>query len=168
MGMVCEFWMVTKEEIVKISNMSEDDFIENFLEGHLVGNYTVSVGVDKAWDGLNYLMSRATQEKNFPIGFFHLGTPLGFLVGNLGHDDPGVRWYNENETAIIADFLDSFNRERLLEHFDPSKMDKEGIYPPGIWTESHAFDYLYEQFERLQRFFRDTADVGSCVITTYS
>ena len=168
MGVTCDFWMVTKEEIVEVSNMSGDaDFAENFLEGYIAGNYTVSITVDKAWDGLNYLMSRATQEKKFPVGFFHLGTQLGFLVGNLGHDDPGARWFNVNETALIADFLDSFNRERLLEHFDPSKMNEEKIYPE-IWTSPESFDYLYENFEILQRFFRDATDAGACVITIYT
>ena len=162
MGKTCAFWMQTKDEIIEISNMSGDDFIENVLEGDIV-----ITDVDKAWDGLDYLMSHATQEKNFPVGFFHLGTPIGILVGNWGHHDPGVRWFNENETAIIADFLDSFNRKRLLEHFDPSKMDEEKIYPE-IWANPESFDYLHENFELLQRFFRDAADAGSCVMTIYT
>ena len=164
MGMVCEFWALTKEEIVNVSQMSEDDYCENWLEEHLS-----DLDIDKAWDGLDYLMRHATEGDDFPLGFFHKGTPLGLLVGNWDDDDPGVRWFNAEETATIADFLDTFDRERLHRFFDPEKMDAEEIYPQ-IWKEEgeEAFDYLYSQFETLRVFFRQTANTGLCVMTAIS
>jgi len=164
MGMICEFWVLTKEEIAKVSQMSEDEYLEIFLEEH-----PADIDTDKAWDGLDYLMRCATEGDDFPLGFFHQGTPLGFLAGNWGDDDPGVRWFNVEETATIANFLDTFNRERLHEYFDPEKMDAEEIYPQ-VWIEENeeAFDYLYFHFEVLQQFFRQAADAESCVMTVIS
>ena len=164
MGMICEFWVRSKEEIVEISNMSEDDFCEIFLEEH-----PADVDIDKAWDGLDYLMRSATKGDDFPLGFFHQGTPLGFLAGNWGDDDPGVRWFNVEETAIIANFFETFDRERLHEYFDPAKMEAEEIYPQ-VWAEEkeEAFDYLYFHFEPLRQFFRQAANAGSCVMTAIS
>jgi len=164
MGMIIEFWAFTSEEIQEMLQKSEDDFCEFVYEKH-----PADIDTDKSWDGLDYLMRQATGKTDFPIGFFHLGTPLGFLAGNWGDDDPGARWFNEEETTIIADFLDTFNRERLHEHFDPSKMDKEQIYPT-IWTRDNeeAFDYIYAYFEIIRDFFRKAADAKSCVITIFS
>ena len=168
MGKICEFWAISKEDIDTLSKMSEDDFCENFLD-----KYPPDVDVDKAWDGLDYLICKTTGSTEFPVGFFHKGTPLGFLVGNWGDDDPGIRWFNEQETATIADFLDTFDKERLLEYFDPKIMDDEKIYPE-IWTQFEslldfkAVDYLYDNLTYLQKFFRMVADDELCVMTIFS
>lgn len=161
MSMICEFWALTREEIQKVSNMSDDDFCEHFLEEH-----PADADINKAWDGLDYLLRQATGNEDFPVGFFHVGTPLGLLVDYLGDGDPGARWFNEEETATIAEFLDSFNRSRLHDHFDPQKMEEARIYP-DIWADENedAFDWLYDYFETIRDFFRKTADAGLCVMT---
>jgi len=43
MGILCEFWALTKEEIANVSQMSEDDYHENWLEEHLA-----DIDIDKA------------------------------------------------------------------------------------------------------------------------
>jgi hypothetical protein len=169
MGKICEFWMLNKEEIDKLSQMSEDEFFESdYLDEH-----PSDCDVDKAWDGLDYLMRCATEGDDFPLGFFHQGTPLGLFVGNWDDDDPGIRWFSVEETIKIANFLDTFSRERLLEHFYPEKMDENNIYPK-IWNQFESLlnfaadDYLYENFERLRQLFRAAVDGGFCTMTRFS
>lgn len=162
--MICEFWALTQAEVMNISKMDEDEFLDDYLENHLA-----DTDIDKAWDGLDYLMHQDREGDDFPLGFFHKGTPLGILVGNLGEGDPGIRWYNAEETAEIARFLDSFDRETLHKHYVPEKMEQAEIYP-DIWVreKEEAFEYLYHYFTAIRDFFRKTADDELCTLLSLS
>jgi hypothetical protein len=109
--------------------MSEDGFFEVFLEEH-----PADIDIDKAWDALDYLMSRATQEKNFPVGFFHQGTPLGLLAGNWDDDDSGVRWFNEDEKEIYPEIWVEFESLLLCRQQKLSLSGASPVSPTIILT----------------------------------
>ena len=66
----------------------------------------------------------------------------------------------------VAESLSTLSAEALSQRFNPKDMEVKQIYPDVIWVRDgqEALDYLLENYEELQTFYRDAAARGDAVI----
>lgn len=124
--------------------------------------------LDKAWDGLRFLLDAHTWNESQPLS----DTVIGGT--DLDEDEPlkygygPPRYLRAEEVADIAAALNGVDRAGLLARCDPAALAAEGVYPQG-WTgresnEDRAADWLGEAFARLVAFYRQAADRGLAVL----
>ena len=101
--------------------------------------------IDKAWQGIHYLLTGSADESAPP--------PLNFLLAggtDVGEEDVGygpARVYSAAETREIAAALAAVSDDELRRRFDPDAMMRAEVYPE-IWDRDPASDdplgYLME------------------------
>lgn len=104
--------------------------------------------VDKAWQGLHYVLTGEAKETDNPLGFLYCGGVT--LKGmDVGYGPPRV--YTSNEAAGIFAELNKLDRETLYQRYKPEDMDKQKVYPK-IWVRDgdDGYDYIWQNFERLR------------------
>ncbi|MFD4434161.1 YfbM family protein [Nocardia sp. NPDC058497] len=107
--------------------------------------------IDKAWDGLHYLLGAAG------VGFDLL------REDEPSRDEACTTVWSAEEVAAAALSLAATPFDLLAEHFDPEELGKEGIYP-DIWESEWSLDYLRDHYIGLQEFFTHAAATGSPVV----
>jgi hypothetical protein len=112
--------------------------------------------LDKAWDGLHFVLARAGSERA--------------LLGSDGWISAGggavqARLVSVDEVRVVADALDAVDVSRLRAEFDPAALAEAGTYP-DIWGEgTEEFDgYLLPALRQLRVFYREAADSGRAVL----
>jgi len=113
------------------------------------------VDVDKAWNGIWFLLNAA-------------GSPIDVVAGGapVSDEDLGygpARYLTPGEVAAAASYLQAMPWQQLASHFDPAQMTADGIYP-AIWDNDHALDYLRSNYAVLVQFFGAAAAAGDAVI----
>lgn len=122
----------------------------------------MSVDLDKAWQGLHWLLTTSSgptddQVSDAVFGGEEVGGDLGYGPGRL-LSAQGVK-------AVDARLRD-VQPETLRARMDPAAMEIADIYPP-IWDEEDVFDtYLAPAFEDLCAFYSAAAAAGESVIQT--
>jgi hypothetical protein len=118
--------------------------------------------VDKAWQGIHFLLTGTAWEGDPPLNFINSGT-AGTWVGDVDVGYGPARAFDSGEVRAIAEELDKLPPASLRSRFDPQTMMDEGVYPE-IWDRDPAEDdtlgYLLEYYDDLRSFVRRTADRG--------
>jgi Domain of unknown function (DUF1877) len=119
-----------------------------------------SVSIDKAWQGLHYLLCGALEPAPGPLGQAVFG---GTEIGEDQGYGP-ARYFTPAQVAEIAGALQSPGLERELHgRFDGEAMTQLGIYP-GVWeTDDH--DWLIEAFRTLRDFYAAASQAEQAVVT---
>ena len=116
--------------------------------------------VDKAWQGIHFLLTGTAIEGDPPLNFIVGG---GRLIGDVDVGYGPARAFANDEVRVIAQALNDVPPESLRERFDPKSMMEEGVYPE-IWdrdaTEDDTVGYLIENYADLRSFIRRTAERG--------
>jgi hypothetical protein len=113
--------------------------------------------VDKAWDGIRFLLHRA-------------GDPQVDVFGGaqLSGEDWGygpARYLGPDEVGRAARHLLATPFEQLATHYDAARMRDEKIYPTAIWDENEdTLKYLRIHYEGLVEFFEAAATSGDAMI----
>ena len=161
MGMVACFTSVSEETLARLRE--DEDLIEEFLypdDGDSEpDNY---IDLDKAWHGLHYLLTGEADGGQLPLGLTVIG---GEEFGpDVGYGP--ARFLSAHQVAQVAKALESITVESLSAKFDPQDMEEKQIYPDVIWVRdgSDALDYLLENYQQLEVFYRDAAARGDAVI----
>ncbi|UQS21557.1 MULTISPECIES: YfbM family protein [Amycolatopsis] len=156
MGMTLGYVEVTPQQLDGVLNdgekaeelydeiASEDDALNGFVE--------------KAWDGLQYLLDRAGVDVDLRMD----GEPIDY-------DGEEYTGFDADLVRSIADALDAAPFEKLAAHYDPADMMARNVYP-GIW-DSHAEDeleYLRENYDTLRTFFATAARNGNAALGCFS
>jgi Domain of unknown function (DUF1877) len=114
--------------------------------------------LDKAWDGIQFLLDRA-------------GVPVELQMGGeyIGEDGELAGWAVD-DVKDAARHLRATPFEQLARHFDPVLMMERCVYPP-IWDRDPAdddvLDYLKQSYEVLVRFFDTAAASESAAIMRF-
>jgi hypothetical protein len=161
MGMVGCFTSVSEETLARLR--ADEDLIEEFLypdDGESEPeNY---IDLDKAWHGLHYLLTGEADGGKLPLSLAVIG---GEEFGpEVGYGP--ARFLSAIQVAQVAKALESITVESLSAKFDPQDMERKQIYPDVIWGRdgAEALDYLLENYEQLEVFYRDAAARGDAVI----
>ena len=160
MGVECNLWQLSNEEVEQFTSMSGDDFTDYIFNVH-----PCDFDLEKMWDMMHYLYCGTVELHPLPAGFIKSnGTITGHWQGNMGEEDEGFRCFSQTETKRIADFLDTLDLVTLQSRYDPVKMFDEEVYG---FCEDEDEDELPEEFitwhEEIQKFFRAAAHSGLSV-----
>ena len=157
MGMYMTFYGVTAEQLKTILN-NPKQLNQLLKEAHPILN------IDKAWDGINYLLT-ATEGSNSipPANTIFGGMPIKGILTDYGPP----RYFKVDEVRTLATALKSTSLDELRQRYDPQAMDDAGIYPDGIWLREgdEAFEYLLEFYQELVAFFEELAANDLAVIS---
>jgi len=127
----------------------------------------------KRWDELHYLLS-ATRREEPPTDddraidkAFRDGEVIADHVrGTLGHP---IRYMTPADVVAVARVIGGMNEESLRAHYDPVRMEAEGVYK--FWADradDAEWKWLVEEFTRFRTFFQLVADRSEGVLVMWS
>ena len=126
------------------------------------GDLGERICIDKAWGGLQYLLSRTMDTGRKPLGLAVLG---GTEIGD-DHGYGPARYLNASRAKAVAAALSTVTHETLRQRYDAAAMNEAGAYP-GRWDDlpdSENLEWLLQAFDEVCRFYRGAADHGKAVI----
>ena len=121
-----------------------------------------SIDVDKAWQGLHYLLTgTADQGEGAKSLAIFGGEEFGPEIG-LGP----ARFLTPAQVREVAAALASFSEAELRKNFNPQDMQAQEVYPDSIWVRDgeDALNYLLENFWPLAQFYAEAAERGDAVL----
>ncbi len=141
----------------------DPDSIEEFLypdEGE--GEAEGTIDVDKAWQGIHYLLTGTADQGEGPQSLAVLGgEEFGPEIG-IG----SARFLTPQQVSDVSAALAGFSESELRANFNPQDMQAQGVYPEIIWVRDgeDSLDYLLENFWPLAEFYADAAARGDAVL----
>ena len=112
--------------------------------------------IDKAWDGLHYLLAGTREDGDSPARFLLRGG-----VSIAEDESLYLRFLSPAELFDFHMFLSDLSADELRARFDPEAMTELHIYPSTVWSGDPAEDdtlgYLLSHYERVRDFVRQTA-----------
>jgi hypothetical protein len=148
----------------------------------LADNPTLSLG--KMWNGLQFLLdhylppriARHDDADQEDTERFFESMPLRLDEAVIGGDVMGPDLcygpaciLSPEDVQEIAGELALVEEDALRHAFDPSAMQRERIYPSGIWTEGEpVLAELVDAFTKLAAFYREAAAAGNGMATYLS
>jgi hypothetical protein len=116
-----------------------------------------SMDLDKAWNGIHYLLTGTGFEGEWPFNFILAGQDIGDQDVGYGP----ARGIHASQVREISEALKPLTKEELMKRFDPKKMMELEIYPT-IWDRDPKDDdtlgYLMEYYGRLKTFIHQAAE----------
>lgn len=118
--------------------------------------------VDKAWQGIHFLLTGTDWEGEGPLAFIlHGGREI---AEDLGYGPP--HGFTSSEVRTIDAALREVDGSALFERADPEEFAKHEIYPE-VWTrepKEQCMGYVIEHFNELKKFIGDVAQSGRALI----
>lgn len=161
--MVANYLRVSQAELE--AYIEDSSKLENRVYRDDNGEDPNMVDLDKAWEGLFFLLTGASLSN-----IENATEPLSLILNTTLEIDPeqdmgyGPAMYNtiEQVTAISA-ALDIITTDDLYSRYDGKKMLALGVYPE-IWDEEDAIEYLIEKFDILKAFYNDAVAERKAVV----
>lgn len=126
-------------------------------ELELAEGEVVDMDIDKAWQGLHYLLTQTPWGGSEPLNFLLAG---GSAAGDVDVGYGPARLFTSSQVRALSEALLPIDGEFLRRRFDPAEMMRLDIYP-GIWDRDPAEDdtlgYCIEHFESLKAFIAQAA-----------
>ena len=118
--------------------------------------------VDKAWQGIHFLLTDSDWEGDGPLAFIlHGGREIS---EDLGYGFP--HGFVSSEVRVINEALSAVEASALYERADLSKFTEHEIYPE-IWTKEpkeQCIGYVTDYFKELKKFVANSALSGRALI----
>jgi len=130
-----------------------------------------SCDLDKAWDGVNYLLTGAALQ-NHAQALKAGGTlfPLDFLIRNsrfVGNIDVGygqARTFSSAEMRVVHEAMKALTDDVFESRYKPDDMMAQAVYPE-IWDGDDAREYVLDAARSVREFVADCATKGcGCLI----
>lgn len=118
--------------------------------------------VDKAWDGMNFLLTKAGGDTDFPYSFItEGGTEID--TDSFGHGPP--RTFNPEEVKEIARAFKDLDLDTFYDETEPEELAEADVYP-NIWHEPKAecLHYIMDHLTELKTFVLDAADKNLALV----
>lgn len=118
--------------------------------------------VDKASQGIHFLLSGESEESENPLCFILSG---GELVGDVDVGYGPARVFTSTQVKEIAQALSKLDEKELKSRCDSETFKKNEIYP-DIWDEDfdESFGYILSYLEDLKPFIASAAENGKALI----
>lgn len=150
---------------------ADDDMVQKLKEGGS-GELIFSeehqddlVSIDKAWHAIHYILTGEVweiPENNILAQLILGGEPVN--DEDMGYGP--VRLIPKETVSRLSDAMDEWDMERFQAKFDIKDMIENEIYPVmSDEDEELFFQYVWEYFEALKQFFRETAEKGLHMLT---
>ena len=119
--------------------------------------------VDKAWQGIHFLLTGTDWEGSGPLAFVLQGGKE--IAEDMGYGP--ARGFSSAEVKAIAEALSAVAPSALFDEADPAEFTKKEIYPE-IWDgepKEECIGYVIEYLKELISFVQHAADSGRALIT---
>lgn len=154
MGMVWSGWAVTDEQYAELRTD------EHALLGAWPDDGPGTAYLDKAWHGLQWLITGEPWGGEDPLGFTVFGGDDVFA----GHETLMLRVVPSRTVREVHEALSAITDEQLGHRFDPVAMTAVDLYPE-IWHEPDVLtDYLLPYLTDLRAFYAYAAERGLVVL----
>jgi len=118
--------------------------------------------VDKAWQGIHFLLTGSDWEGDGPLAFvLHGGREI---AEDLGYGSP--HGFTSSEVKAIDAALQKIDPAALFERADPTEFTKHELYP-DIWDKEpkeECIGYVIDYLNGLKKFISETAQSGRALI----
>lgn len=120
--------------------------------------------VDKAWDGMNFLLSKGGEGAGFPHTFINAGgTELDETEEDWGYGPP--RSFASAEVQEIARMMKDIDVGALFEHADPEELENADVYYFSMdEPKEESIGYFTHYLAELKTFIRDAAAENRALI----
>jgi Domain of unknown function (DUF1877) len=177
MGQSATLYRIAKSDFAKIIENPYDFGLFKITKG-----YTI---FEKTFDGLQFVLAKGLDEVNkaliefifYPKTF--IGEEIDFskinfedLPADFDFERQPVYYNEPNKVSEIADLLNTISLEKFQQNFDHAELNKQDIYPGGIWNdrteENAAFNVrdMSIEFQNLTSIF-NTAKENSEYLLSY-
>jgi hypothetical protein len=166
MSMIGCFYSLKDEDLEVL--ISTPEYIQKLWDskplqdGWVPSEKAIAFDVDKAWQGIHFLLTGSDWEGDGPLAFIlHGGREI---AENLGYGSP--HGFTSVEVRAIDDALQKINADALCEQADPAKFAELELYPQ-IWDrepKQECVGYVIEHLKALQKFVGETAKTGRGLI----
>ena len=122
----------------------------------------LELDVDKAWQGIHFLLCDSPWEGEGPLSFILNG---GKEIGTVDVGYGPARSFNSLEVKEISQLLEGISVDDLAKKCNHDLFEENGIYP-SIWHEEFddCFGYLLSYYEDLKEFLLKTAENNSGIL----
>ncbi len=156
MSMIGNFLQLTPGELQAL--IDDPVLVETFIypddEDH-----ENCIDVDKAWQGIHFLLTGDPWAGDAPLGDVVLGgTEFGEDVGY-----GPARYITADDVKAVAVALTEITPAQLAAGYDSTGLQKNDVYP-GIWDELDAVEYLSSYYEVLRNYYLDAAANGNAML----
>ncbi|MDF1497123.1 MAG: YfbM family protein [Patescibacteria group bacterium] len=157
--MIANFKFILPSKLEELKQKPQ--LIENFLYPDDDSIFNDHIDIDKAWEGIHFLLTGSNWEGGEP--------PLAYVVmgGVAIGDDIGygpARYIEAQKVKEIYDAFKDITEEDLKNRFDPEKIKKAEIYPFASSCSNEDFDYLLGHFRSLKDFYKKTVEQGNAML----
>jgi len=159
MSMICSIHAATEEDMRRF-NGNADDLFDFFEESE------DTIGLDKAWHAIHFLLTGSTWEGEPPLNFIvGGGTPIEESDGGYGE----ARYFTKDQVIAIANALAALSVDSLLARYDGKELTNADIYP-SIWArpeeQKENHEYISENYSELRTYLSGLAERGSSMIVS--
>lgn len=163
MGMIGNLLRVTPKELEEILNdstvLEEKVYSDDTKESDLLD-------IDKTWEAIFYLLTgypvAEIENAKPPLSWTLFSGQLVDVDQDMGYGP--AHYLTAEQVKQVSKELESISSESLRQKYDGKKMNEAGIYPQ-IWDEPESIEYLLDNFELLQEFYKDAGNSNMAVIT---
>jgi len=169
MGMTCTFVALSERDLPHIQSKSSLllTFGDTPIDPALVGltdedaNWQRTVkprtlDVDKAWDGMNFLLNKAGEDVGFPYTFITEGVVEFDDDGNWGYGPPHA--FTADEVQQIASAIKDIDIDALSEQTDPQELVEADVYcMSDDEPKDESMGYFTHNLSELKTFIADAA-----------
>ncbi|MGK5672767.1 DUF1877 family protein [Micromonospora sp. URMC 106] len=152
--MTLDYVEVTPQQLADVADDGEkaDELYEQVSSGETA----ISGFVEKAWDGIQYLLDAAD-----------VGVQL--REGEPIDDDGEFSGFDPDVVRHIAQRLNDAPFERLAPYYNPTDMTERNVYP-HCWDSDPETEreYLRERYAVLRMFFDTVARNGNAALASFS
>lgn len=121
--------------------------------------------IDKAWHAIHYIVTGSVWEvpEDDPVGQLVLG---GIPINEEDMGYGPARLISAETVSRLSEALGKWDEALFREHFHMQDMAENEIYPiVDDEDEALFFEYIWDNFKELQKFFKAAAQDGQNVIT---
>ncbi len=155
MSMIGNFLQLTPAELDAL--IADPSQVESFI--YPGGEESdAGIDVDKAWQGLHFLLTGDPWGGAGPLAQVVLG---GVEIGeDVGYGP--ARYITADEVRAAAAALGDLSSESFASRYDRAALQANNIYP-DIWDED-GLEYLAAFFDELRDYFMDAAEKGNAML----
>jgi hypothetical protein len=181
MGMTCYFVAVSEQDMSDIA-AHPTLLLTLTLEGELSAEEMDLLGmteedsewepkvkpkilyVDKAWDGMNFLLSKGGEDAGFPYTFINAGgSELEGTEDEWGYGPP--RSFDSAEVQEIARMMMDIDVDALFEQADPEELENADVYCFSMdEPKEESIGYFTHYLAELKTFIREAATENRVLI----
>lgn len=159
MSMIGNLRLVSDEQLNEL--FADPDQVEDFLYESGEPSPDEEEDVDKAWQGLHFLLTGSAWNGEPPLNFLVSG---GREIGDVDVGYGPARGFTSADVAEISQALGQITSDDVRARFDGERLMEAQIYPE-IWDRNPAEDdtlgYLVANFESMKGFLERAAAKSS-------